>query len=78
MLEEGGRRAAKVSTRVLPDMAVRLAATVDASLRSITLTLVRRHAFSSAKAQRVLGWRPRPGAQTVVDCAESLLAHGVI
>jgi dihydroflavonol-4-reductase len=73
-----GPRAAKVKTRTLPDAAVRLAATLDASLRSITLTLGRRHAFSSAKAQRLLGWRPRRGAQTVVDCAESLLAHGVI
>jgi dihydroflavonol-4-reductase len=73
-----GPRAAKVSTRVLPNAAVRLAAKVDASLRNITLTLGRRHAFSSAKAQRMLGWQPRPGARTVVDCAESLLAHGVI
>jgi dihydroflavonol-4-reductase len=34
-----------------------------------------RHAYSSAKAQRVLGWTPRAAATTVVDCAESLLRH---
>jgi len=72
-----GPRAARVSTRVLPDTAVRLAAKLDANLRNITLTLGRRHAFNSGKARQVLGWTPRPGAQTVVDCAESLLTHGV-
>jgi|HubBroStandDraft_4_1064222.scaffolds.fasta_scaffold821130_1 dihydroflavonol-4-reductase len=59
-----------------PDAAGRLAATVDTGLRNMRLAIGRRHAVSSARAERTLGWRLRPSAQTVVDWAESLLAHG--
>jgi nucleoside-diphosphate-sugar epimerase len=30
------------------------------------------------RARRVLGWQPRPAAQTVLDCAHSLIAHGIV
>jgi dihydroflavonol-4-reductase len=73
---ELGDAAARTPTRKLPDTVMRLAALRDPALRSITPTLGRRHAFNSAKAQRVLGWRPRPARQTVVDCARSLIAVG--
>ncbi|MEV0092617.1 NAD-dependent epimerase/dehydratase family protein [Streptomyces sp. NPDC050738] len=73
-LGEGGR---KVSTRRIPDLAVRLAARFrDPSLRDITPALGRRNRHSTAKAHRVLGWQPRPARETVVDCGRSLLAHG--
>jgi nucleoside-diphosphate-sugar epimerase len=29
-------------------------------------------------AERVLGWRSRPAAETIVDCAKSLTAHGAV
>lgn len=32
---------------------------------------------TSAKAERLLGWRTRPIEDTVAETAESLLAHGV-
>jgi nucleoside-diphosphate-sugar epimerase len=32
---------------------------------------------TGAKAERLLGWRPRPIEDTIVDTAESLLAHGL-
>jgi nucleoside-diphosphate-sugar epimerase len=71
-----GADAARVPVRQLPDFAVRLAARVtDASLRSVTPSLGRRNRHSIAKAERVLGWHPRPAAQTVVDCARSLLEY---
>ena len=35
-----------------------------------------KRAFNSAKAQSVLGWRPRPLEETVLDCARSLIATG--
>ena len=28
-------------------------------------------------AARFLGWAPRPARETVLDCARSLIAHGV-
>jgi dihydroflavonol-4-reductase len=34
--------------------------------------------FSSAKAQELLGWRPRPLEETVLDCARSLIAIGAV
>ncbi len=71
-----GDRAAKVPTRKVPDFVLRLAALFDADLRSVTPGLGRRREFSSVKATNLLGWRPRSAQDTVVDCAESLIAHG--
>jgi nucleoside-diphosphate-sugar epimerase len=71
-----GERGRQVSTRTMPDWAVRLAARFgDPSLREITPGLGRRNRHSTAKARRVLGWQPRPASETVLDCASSLLAH---
>lgn len=70
-----GERARKVPTRRLPDFVLRLASLFDPPLRMVTPSLGRKHMFTSAKAQRVLGWTPRPATTTVVDCAESLLSR---
>lgn len=68
----------KVPTRELPNFLVRLAARFqDHSLREITPALGRRNRHSTEKALRVLGWKPRPARETVVDCAHSLISHGV-
>ncbi|OLT10034.1 epimerase [Pseudonocardia sp. CNS-139] len=72
-----GADAARVPTRQLPDVAVRLAALVDRSLRPIMPGLGRRNRHSTEKARRLLGWRPRPAADAVVDCARSLVGHGI-
>jgi nucleoside-diphosphate-sugar epimerase len=75
-LGDDGRR---VSTRQIPDFAVRLAARFrDPSLREITPALGRRNRHSTDKARRVLGWQPRPARRTVLDCARSLIALGAI
>ena len=73
-----GERAARVPQRPLPNFALRLASLFDPSLRYVTPNLGRKHVFSSAKAQRVLGWKPRPAATTVIDCAQSLIARQVV
>jgi len=73
-LREGlGDRAKKVPTRDLPDFAVRFLSLFVPQMRSLTADLGRRNALTAAKAQRVLGFAPRPATTTVVDCAESLL-----
>ncbi|WP_219462359.1 NAD-dependent epimerase/dehydratase family protein [Nonomuraea rhizosphaerae] len=78
-LREGlGEAGEKVSTRQLPDLLVRLISIFDKPLRSITISLGRRNRHSTGKAERVLDWRPRPASQTVLDCARSLIAHGVV
>ena len=79
MLRAGlGAAGSKVPTRQLPDLAVRFTALFDRSLRAITVSLGRRNRHSTDKAKRVLGWQPRPAADTVVDCARSLLAWKVV
>lgn len=73
-----GEQAKSVPTRQLPNFVVRLASISDPALKAITVSLGRRNRHSTAKAERVLGWQARPAAQTVVECAESLIAHGVV
>jgi dihydroflavonol-4-reductase len=76
--ERLGERAAKVPTRPVPDFLVRLAGWFDSEARQLTPNLGQRREFSSAKAERVLGWRARPMADSLVDTAESLLREGLV
>jgi len=73
-----GSSASKVPTRALPDVVLRFMSLFDPALRAVTPSLGRQHRHSSQKAQRLLGWQPRPGATTVLDCAESLFAQHAI
>ncbi|MDB5462510.1 MAG: dependent epimerase/dehydratase family protein [Phenylobacterium sp.] len=73
-----GEGAAKVPTRKVPDFVIRLAGLFDKDLGSVTPNLGHRHDYSSAKAQSVLGWKPRPLEETVLDCARSLIATGAV
>jgi nucleoside-diphosphate-sugar epimerase len=70
--------AAKVPTRRVPDFVVRLVGLLDRDLGSVTPGLGRKHDFTSAKAQNLLGWRPRATEETVLDCARSLIAEGLV
>jgi dihydroflavonol-4-reductase len=73
-----GAEAAKVPTRKVPDFVLRIAGLFDKDLGSVTGSLGQKHDFSSAKAQDMLGWRPRPMEDTVLDCAKSLVANGLV
>jgi nucleoside-diphosphate-sugar epimerase len=76
--EDLGTDGRSVPTRQVPDVVVRFAARfLDRSLREITPALGRRNPHTNEKARRVLGWAPRPARETVLDCARSLIAHGV-
>jgi dihydroflavonol-4-reductase len=70
--EHFGVRAAKVPRRAMPDFVVRLAALVQEDARFIAPKLGKQREFSSGKAKRLLGWRPRPARASVLDSAESL------
>jgi nucleoside-diphosphate-sugar epimerase len=76
--ERLGEGAAKVPTRKVPDFVIRLAGLFDRDLGSVTPSLGHKHDYSSEKAQRMLGWKPRPLAETIVDCARSLVAVGAV
>jgi nucleoside-diphosphate-sugar epimerase len=76
--ERLGPGAAKVPTRKVPDFVIRLAAIFDKEIGSVTDSLGVRHDYASTKAQTVLGWRPRPTEETVLDTARSLIEAGVV
>ena len=69
-----GDRAAKVPTRELPVWTARVLAPVNPGLRILRPQLGRNFDATSQKAERMLGWSPRPIEDTIVDTAESLLA----
>ena len=55
-----GDRAAKVPTKEMPLWAARGLAKVDPQLRQLRAALGRNLDATSAKAERLLGWKPRP------------------
>jgi dihydroflavonol-4-reductase len=73
-----GSEAAKVPTRRVPDLVVRGMGLFDPGVRSITNQLGRKLAYTSAKAERLLGWSPRPVEESIVECARSLLRQGAV
>ena len=71
--EQLGPAAAKVPAKPMPDLLVRVAAPFNPELRTLLPLLGRKLRHSSAKAQRMLGWLPRPAADTVVDSGRSIV-----
>ncbi|MET9081201.1 aldehyde reductase [Streptomyces sp. NPDC004237] len=72
-----GARAANAPTRELPVWLARALGTVNPELRLLRHQLGRDLDATSAKAERLLGWRARPIEDTIAETAESLLAHGI-
>jgi nucleoside-diphosphate-sugar epimerase len=73
-----GADAKNVPTRGMPDFVPKIAALFNRQMQFFTPGLGRKHDFTSAKAQAVLGWKARPAAETIVDCARSLIATGAV
>lgn len=79
VMREGlGPQAAKAPTKEVASILVRLISLVDREVRSITPDLDRRKAHSGDKARRDLGWAPRAMDETLLDCARSLIAEGIV
>lgn len=72
--ERLGDRAAKVPTREMPLWVARGLARVSPQMRALRSILGRDLDATSAKAERMLGWKARPIEDTIVETAESLLA----
>lgn len=68
-----GPAAAKVPKRAVPNFVVRLMGIFDSSVRSIAGQLGQKVELSSQKAETILGWKPRPLDETIVECAHSLV-----
>jgi len=76
--ERFGEAARKVPTRELPNWLVRSAALFDRTIRPLVPLLDNTRRATSAKAERVLGWRPRPPEEAIVATAESLIRFGIV
>lgn len=76
--ERMGPAAARVPSRVLPNWLVRLAARKNPALRPVVPLLGVDLSTTSAKAQRVLGWKPRSPEDAIVASAESLIRLGLV
>lgn len=71
--ERLGEDARKVPRRKVPDVLVKAMALVDPEVRSVVDELGQKTTYSLANSERRVGWAPRPVADTIVDCARSLL-----
>jgi dihydroflavonol-4-reductase len=73
-----GKGARRVPTRGLPDWLLKLLGNIDATVKMVVPELGRRREASAAHALERLGWRTRDEAQTILDCAHSLIEHGLV
>jgi len=73
-----GAAARRVPTRQLPNFLVRLASLRDPAIKLIAPELGKRKNATSEKAQRVLGWMPRPAEEALAATAESLMRFGLL
>jgi nucleoside-diphosphate-sugar epimerase len=71
-----GAAAAKVPTREIPSLVVRMASLFDPAVKLILPELGKKKTGSNRKAREVLGWNPRSREEAIVATAESLLKMG--
>ncbi len=76
--ERMGAEARKVPSRKLPDLLLKAVALFDPAVRMVTGELGKRRITPSDHARDVLGWVPRPAADSIVDTARSLIDLGIV
>jgi nucleoside-diphosphate-sugar epimerase len=69
--------AGKVPTRRMPNWVMRIVSLFDPAIRQLIGELGKVRHAEPTHAMEILGWRPRPAADSVVDTANSLIAMGV-
>ena len=73
-----GPQAGRVTTRDAADWLVRAAALFNPVARAVVPELGSVRHQDASHAQAVLGWATRPVEQSIVDCARSLIEHGIV
>jgi nucleoside-diphosphate-sugar epimerase len=73
-----GEKAAKVSTKRLPTWLVKVGSLFNTRFKQLAPQVGKRKLISNEKARRVLGFKPRDGAETIVATGQSLIDHKVI
>lgn len=76
--EHLGAHARRVPTMPMPDLVLRLMGMFSRDIRQLAGEIGRRKEISGQHAKDVLGWTTRPGEETVVDTARSLIAQGIV
>ncbi len=75
--ERLGAGAAKVPTRVAPDLLIRAMGLFDPSVRTIVNDLGESPTYTAEKAKTTLGWETRPIDDSIADTAQSLIERGL-
>ncbi len=73
-----GSAARRVPTRQLPNWLVRCVALFDPGMRQLLPLLGNTRHATSAKAERMLGWKPRSREDAIAATAESLVKFGIV
>ncbi|MBS0471342.1 MAG: aldehyde reductase [Proteobacteria bacterium] len=73
-----GKAAAKVPVREIPNLVIRLLALTNPAMKMMAPMLGVKMDATSEKAQRLLGWKPRPVEESVVATAQSLIRLGLV
>ena len=72
-----GDKAQKVTTKVLPDWIVRIAALFSPTAKNIVPQLGRIKNASNEKARTILGWKPRTNEEAIIASAQSILKYNL-
>jgi dihydroflavonol-4-reductase len=79
VLRDGlGPQGRKVPTRRLPDFLVKVSALFNPVVRQVTGELGKVRNMDASHAKAVLGWEARPPEVPILDCARSLIEHGIV
>ncbi len=73
-----GQNARKVPKRVMPGWMVSILSLFNEGVRSIKSELGKSRHVDAGHTEETLGWSMRPAEETIVECANSLVEHGVV
>lgn len=73
-----GDRAKRVPTRGLPDFVLRIVGRFDRTIGMVLPELGKARVCDASHARELLGWIPRPAADSIIDCANSLAEHRLL
>lgn len=76
--ERLGEKAAKAPVRVMPDWLVRIMALFNPQMARIAPDLGVRRKVDASTAERLLGWKTRPAADSIADAGSSLIDKGLV
>lgn len=70
-----GEQGRKISTMTIPDFVIKVGARFNSTMAVMNTLIGMEHHYDTSKAQRLLGWDPRPIEDTVIDAATYTLEN---